>query len=133
MQEPLLSLTLIGMTAWIGSLLQWRLSRNKRIFPDENIIQRTTEQYKQTRCSAHSNKQTRVALDPSTILQNFLSDEWRLWLHCFLFSDCKQKPHNPTFLTWSSNKFQVVIIIIMFIGLKMYKRLPHKIKWVTSM
>ena len=79
------------MIAQTSSLRHRRFNRNRRVFPDENIIEGTTKQNKHRRRSKQTNKRARVALDPASILQNFLSHKWRLLLHCFLPSVCKKE------------------------------------------
>jgi hypothetical protein len=99
MQKTILSLTLSDVIAQTSSLRHLRFSRNRRVFPEENIIERTTKQNEHRRRSKQTNKCARVALDPASILQNFLSHKWGLLLHCFLPSVCNKE---ECFTWWCS-------------------------------
>ena len=79
------------MIAQTSSLRHLRFNRNRRVFPEENIIERTTKQNKHRRRSKQTNKRARVALDPASILQNLLSHKWGLLFHSFLPSVCKKE------------------------------------------
>ena len=79
------------MITQTSSLRHLRFNRNRRVFPEKNIIEGTTKQNKHRRRSKQTDKRARVALDPTSILQNFLSHKWGLLLHCFLPSVCKKE------------------------------------------